>query len=83
VSRVDAMTPRFTPFGPLCRVSFTNPFTSRAIQSLLSADTRRRYALLHRPEMSAAGTLQSYVAALGGQLRIVADFGESSVELTA
>lgn len=29
------------------------------------------------------GTLQSYVAALGGHLRIVADFGESSVELTA
>jgi predicted XRE-type DNA-binding protein len=29
------------------------------------------------------GTLQSYVAALGGQLRIVADFRESSVELTA
>jgi len=29
------------------------------------------------------GTLQSYVAALGGQLRIVAEFGESSVELTA
>jgi predicted XRE-type DNA-binding protein len=29
------------------------------------------------------GTLQSYVAALGGQLRIVADFGESTVELTA
>ncbi len=29
------------------------------------------------------GTLQSYIAALGGQLRIVADFGESTVELTA
>jgi predicted XRE-type DNA-binding protein len=29
------------------------------------------------------GTLQCYVAALGGILRIVADFGESSVELTA
>ena len=29
------------------------------------------------------GTLQSYVAALGGNLRIVADFGESRVELTA
>jgi DNA-binding transcriptional regulator YiaG len=28
------------------------------------------------------GTLQSYVAALGGNLRIVADFGGSSVELT-
>jgi predicted XRE-type DNA-binding protein len=29
------------------------------------------------------GTLQSYVAALGGSIRIVAEFGESSVELTA
>ena len=29
------------------------------------------------------GTLQSYVAALGGSLRIVADFGDDSVELTA
>jgi predicted XRE-type DNA-binding protein len=29
------------------------------------------------------GTLQSYVAALGGNLRVVADFGESTVELTA
>jgi predicted XRE-type DNA-binding protein len=29
------------------------------------------------------GTLQSYIAALGGNLRVVADFGESSVELTA
>src|ERR1700722_7673150 len=27
------------------------------------------------------GTLQSYVAALGGQLRVVADFGENRVEL--
>jgi predicted XRE-type DNA-binding protein len=29
------------------------------------------------------GTLQSYVAALGGSLRVIADFGESTVELTA
>jgi predicted XRE-type DNA-binding protein len=29
------------------------------------------------------GTLQSYVAALGGDLRIVVDFGENTVELTA
>lgn len=28
------------------------------------------------------GTLQSYVAALGGSLRIVAEFDESTVELT-
>ena len=28
------------------------------------------------------GTLQSYVATLGGQLRIVADFGDSAIELT-
>lgn len=29
------------------------------------------------------GTLQSYIAALGGNLRVVADFGESSVELSS
>lgn len=29
------------------------------------------------------GTLQSYVAALGGNLRVIADFGESTVELIA
>lgn len=29
------------------------------------------------------GTLQSYVTALGGTLRIVANFGERTVELTA
>ena len=28
------------------------------------------------------GTLQSYVAALGGHLRVIADFGDSTVELT-
>jgi predicted XRE-type DNA-binding protein len=28
------------------------------------------------------GTLQSYVAALGGHLRVVAEFGDSVVELT-
>lgn len=28
------------------------------------------------------GTLQAYVAALGGQLRIIAEFGEKTVELT-
>jgi predicted XRE-type DNA-binding protein len=29
------------------------------------------------------GTLQSYVAALGGNLRIVAEFGGNTVDLTA
>jgi transcriptional regulator with XRE-family HTH domain len=29
------------------------------------------------------GTLQSYVAALGGHLRVVADFGENTIELSA
>lgn len=29
------------------------------------------------------GTLQAYVAALGGQLHIVAEFGDDTVELTA
>jgi len=44
--RVHAITPRSTPYGQLCRVSFTNPLTSRAIESLLSADTRRRGPVL-------------------------------------
>jgi hypothetical protein len=34
-------------------------------------------------EHTELGTLQSYVAALGGNLRIVAEFGESTVDLTA
>jgi predicted XRE-type DNA-binding protein len=29
------------------------------------------------------GTLQAYVAALGGQLRVVAEFGSETIELTA
>lgn len=29
------------------------------------------------------GTLQSYIAALGGSLRVVAEFGDNSVELSA
>lgn len=29
------------------------------------------------------GTIQSYIAALGGKLRVVADFGETTVELSA
>ncbi|KEA80337.1 hypothetical protein BA49_01399, partial [Mycobacterium tuberculosis NRITLD28] len=29
------------------------------------------------------GAVQAYVAALGGHLRIVAEFGENTVELTA
>jgi DNA-binding transcriptional regulator YiaG len=29
------------------------------------------------------GTLQSYVAALGGTLRIIADFGETAVEINS
>jgi transcriptional regulator with XRE-family HTH domain len=33
------------------------------------------------PSRTELGTLQSYVAALGGTLRIVADFGDKAVEL--
>jgi DNA-binding transcriptional regulator YiaG len=33
------------------------------------------------PSHTELGTLQSYVAALGGTLRIVADFGDEAVEL--
>jgi hypothetical protein len=40
-SRVQAITPRSKPSGQFCRVSFTNPFTSRATQSHPPADTPR------------------------------------------
>ncbi|OBH03544.1 helix-turn-helix transcriptional regulator [Mycobacterium sp. E1747] len=35
------------------------------------------------PSHTELGTLQAYVAALGGQLRVVAEFGDDTVELTA
>lgn len=39
----------------------------------------------HRGDLSHAelGTLRSYVAALGGDLRVIAEFGEGTVELSA
>ncbi|HET9877274.1 MAG TPA: XRE family transcriptional regulator [Mycobacterium sp.] len=47
--------------------------------------SRPRVSKLESGDLSRTelGTLQSYVAALGGNLRVVADFGESSVELGA
>ena len=35
------------------------------------------------PSRLELGTIQSYIAALGGKLRVVADFGETTVELSA
>jgi PIN domain len=51
---VRAVTPRPMPSGQFCRVSFTNPFTSRACRSHPPADTSRWDATtviegLHRP----------------------------------
>lgn len=53
--------------------------------ALLMGVSQARVSKLEGGDLSHTelGTLQSYVAALGGQLRIVANFGESSVELTA
>jgi len=47
--------------------------------------SQARVSMLESGDLSHTelGTLQSYVAALGGHLRIVAEFGESIVELTA
>ena len=47
-SPVLAVTLRSRRPRSLRRVSFTNPFTRRAVQSLLPADRRRRDAVLHR-----------------------------------
>jgi len=53
--------------------------------ALLMGVSQARVSKLESGDLSHTelGTLRSYVAALGGQLRIVADFGESIVELTA
>lgn len=47
--------------------------------------SQARVSKLERGDLSHTelGTLQAYVAALGGHLRIVAEFGENTVELTA
>lgn len=53
--------------------------------ALLMGVSQARVSKLEGGDLSHTelGTLQSYVAALGGSLRIVADFGESTVELSA
>jgi predicted XRE-type DNA-binding protein len=59
--------------------------TRQADVAALMGVSQARVSKLESGDLSHTelGTLQSYVAALGGQLRVVADFGESSVELTA
>ena len=50
----------------------------------LMGDSQARVSKLESGDLSRTevGTLQAYVAALGGQLRIIAEFGEKTVELT-
>lgn len=59
--------------------------TRQADVAALMGVSQARVSKLESGDLSRTelGTLQSYVAALGGHLRIVADFGESTVELTA
>jgi len=59
--------------------------TRQADVAALMGVSQARVSKLESGDLSHTelGTLQSYVAALGGHLRVVADFGESSVELTA
>lgn len=72
------------PSGPVRRASrCVRPFRRtvwheirKALGHSLQADVA---ALIGR----LSGPLQTYVAALGGHLRIVADFGDDTVELTA
>ena len=68
-----AVTPRSKPSGQFCRVSFTNPFTSRATQSHPPADTPRWDATtaiegLYRPLRST-----EILAELGGPNRQISE----------
>lgn len=69
----------------LANIRKTHRHARQADVAALMGVSQARVSKLESGDLSHTelGTLQSYVAALGGQLRIVADFGESSVELTA
>lgn len=56
----------------------------RDVASLMGV-SQARVSKLERGDLSHTelGTLQSYVAALGGTLTVTADFGDSTVELNA
>jgi predicted XRE-type DNA-binding protein len=58
--------------------------TRQADVACLMGVSQARVSKLESGDLSHTelGTLESYVAALGGNLRIVADFGESTVELS-
>jgi predicted XRE-type DNA-binding protein len=59
--------------------------TRQADVAALMGVSQARVSKLESGDLSHTelGTLQSYVAALGGNLLIIADFGDSTVELTA
>ena len=68
----------------LAEIRKAHSHTRQADVAALMGVTQARVSKLESGDLlhTELGTLQSYVAALGGNLRIVADFGESMVELT-
>lgn len=60
-------------------------FSRQSDVAVLMGVSRPRVSKLESgdPSRLELGTIQSYVAALGGTLRVVADFGERSIELSA
>ncbi|WP_431240628.1 helix-turn-helix domain-containing protein [Mycolicibacterium aichiense] len=68
----------------LAQIRKTQGLARQADVAALMGVSQARVSKLESGDLShtEVGTLQSYVAALGGRLRVVAEFGDTSVELT-
>lgn len=69
----------------LAEIRKTHGHARQSDVAALMGVSQARVSKLERGDLSHTelGTLQSYIAALGGSMRIVADFGENTIELTA
>jgi predicted XRE-type DNA-binding protein len=69
----------------LADIRKANGYARQADVAALMGVSQARVSKLESGDLSHTelGTLQSYVAALGGNLRVVAEFAKSSVDLTA
>lgn len=68
----------------LAQIRKAQGLARQADVAALMGVSQARVSKLERGDLShtEVGTLRSYVAALGGRLRVVAEFGDTSVELT-
>lgn len=69
----------------LAEIRKAHGHTRQADVAALMGVSQARVSKLESGDLSRTelGTLQSYVAALGGELRVIASFSDSTVELTS